>query len=155
MQRLAVCRRLPITSSVRQITRLGSLASLRAEPASPANKGDDVPAIIAKIKRTRIAYPTKVMLRFNVINLSVSNRIVNRSESCPNLGYMISNATVNRSPDGNGRVPCHIVDGNSTSRPGLGSTICVGPRPRASAAGGSPSVSQPTSLSAFIGGMLT
>ena len=37
----------------------------------------------------------------------------------------MSNATVNRSPDSMGLVPCHIVDGKSTSRPGLGSTVLI------------------------------
>lgn len=35
----------------------------------------------------------------------------------------ISKATVMRSPARKGRVACHMYDGNSTSRPGLGSTI--------------------------------
>ena len=36
-------------------------------------------------------------------------------------GVATSNATVSRSPRSNGVVPCHIVDGNRTRRPGLGS----------------------------------
>ncbi len=44
------------------------------------------------------------------------------------IGRATSNATVNRSPAGNLRVPCHIVEGKRTSRPGRGATVRIGGR---------------------------
>src|SRR5205085_8124506 len=55
-------------------------------------------------------------------------------------GRATSNATVIRSPAPNGSVPCHIVEGNSTSRPGLGSIQRNGARSSPSSACGSPSL---------------
>ena len=43
----------------------------------------------------------------------------------------------------NGTVPCHIVEGNRTNLPGLGSIVRNGARSRPSSRGGSPKVSQP------------
>src|ERR1044072_4810305 len=58
-------------------------------------------------------------------------------------GGATSNATVSRSPAAKGTVPCHIVEGNSTSRPGLGSILRAGGSPSPSAAGGWPCAGPP------------
>ena len=137
----------------------GEADECRTEPRRGRDRPLEQGAGIARLARTRFDHPQELQQRRiggrvgkpglrdrpGRVHVSGAMRGDGSIKRGVHWGTATSNATVSRSPSWNGRVPCHIVDGNSTSRPGLCSIVRSGARSRPSCACGSPIVNQPAS----------